>query len=79
MHLFLIFVMSGKAFKSLFFTLWPEGSIMTLKKTMDLVWDKTVEYNMVFKGNSLGKAMQELLLLMCHIISYFLLFLYILT
>jgi hypothetical protein len=35
-HFFLIFIMSGKAFKGLSLTLWLKGNIQTLKKTMDL-------------------------------------------
>jgi hypothetical protein len=53
---FLIFIISGKAPKGLSLILWPEGNIRTLKKTMDLVWDKAVEYNRVSKSNSFSKA-----------------------
>jgi hypothetical protein len=63
----------GKAPKGLSLTLWPEGNIGTLKKTIDLVWDKAVEYNRVSKGDSSSEAMQKLLLLICHIVSYLLL------
>jgi hypothetical protein len=70
---FLIFVMSGKAFKGLSLILWPEGNIGTLEKTMDLAWDKAVKYNGVSKSNSFSKVIQKLLLLICCIISYLLL------
>jgi len=30
---------------------------MTLEKMIDLVWDKAVEYNRVFKGGGSSKAM----------------------
>ena len=53
---FLIFIISGKAPKSLSLTLWPEGNIRTLKKIIDLTWDKVVEYNRVSKGNNSNKA-----------------------
>ena len=69
----------GKAPRGLSVTLWLEGSITTLEKIIDLAWDKAVEYNIVFKGDSPSKAMQELLLLMYYMVSYLLLLLYILT
>jgi hypothetical protein len=53
---FLIYIILGKAPKGLSLTLWPEGNIGTLKKTIDLVWDKAVEYNRVSKGDSSSKA-----------------------
>jgi len=31
-------------------------SITTFKKAMDLIWDKAVEYNIVFKVDSFNKA-----------------------
>ena len=65
--------MSGKAPKGLSLTLWLEGNIGTLKKTMDLTWDKAVKYNRVFKNNSSNEAMQKPLLLICYIVSYLLL------
>ena len=55
--IFLMFVMLGKALRGLFFTLWPKGNITTLEKTMDLAWDKVVEYNGVSKGDGSNKAM----------------------
>ena len=56
MYFFLIFIMSGKAPKGLFFTLQLEGNIGTLKKTMDLAQDKVVEYNRVSKSDGFSKA-----------------------
>ena len=53
---FLIFIMSDKALKGLSFILWLEGNIRTLEKTMDLVQNKAVEYNRVFKSNGSNKA-----------------------
>ena len=54
---FLIFIILSKAFKNLFLTLWLKGGITTLEKIIDLVWDKVVEYNGVFKGGGFSKAM----------------------
>jgi hypothetical protein len=49
--------MSGKAPKGLSLILWLEGNIRTLKKMMDLVWDKVVKYNRVSKGDSFSEVM----------------------
>ena len=78
MRLFLMFVISGKAPRGLSLILWLEGSITTLEKTIDLAWNKIVKYNIVSKGDSPSKAMQELSLLMYCMVSYLLLLLYIL-
>ena len=48
--------MLGKAPKGLSFMPQPEGNVVTLKKIMDLVQDKAVEYNRVFKGNGSSEA-----------------------
>ena len=53
---FLIFIILGRAPKGLSLILQLEGNIGTLKKIMDKVWDKVVEYNRVFKGDSSSKA-----------------------
>jgi hypothetical protein len=74
-----MFVMSGKAPKGLSLTPWPEGNIGTLEKTMDLAWDKAVEYNGVSKGDGSSEAMQKPSPSMCRMVSYLLLLRYILT
>ena len=56
-HFFLIFIILGKAPKGLSFILQLKGNIKTLKKTMDLVQNKVVKYNGVFKSNGFNKAM----------------------
>ena len=70
---FLMFIILGKALKGLSLILWLEGNIRTLKKMMDLVWDKAVKYNGVSKSNNSNKAMQKPLLLIYCIVSYLLL------
>ena len=57
MCFFLIFIILNKALKSLSFTLWLKGDIVILKKIMDLVQDKAVDYNRVFKSDGFSKAM----------------------
>ena len=56
LHLFLIFIILGKAPKGISLILQLEGSIITLEKVMDLVQNKVVEYNIVSKGDSPSKA-----------------------
>ena len=53
---FLIFVILGKAPKGLSLTLWLEGNIGTLEKTIDLIQNKAVKYNRVSKGNGFSKT-----------------------
>ena len=55
-HFFLIFIILGKASKGLSLILWLEGNIRTLKKIIDLAWNKVIKYNRVFKGNNSNKA-----------------------
>ena len=78
-YFFIIFIMSGKAPKGLSLILWLEGNIGTLEKTMDLIQDKAVEYNRVFKGDGSSEATQKLSLLIYRMVSYLLLLQYILT
>ena len=79
MYFFLIFIILGKTPKGLSFILQLEGNIGTLEKTIDLIWNKVVEYNGVSKGDSFSKTIQKPSLLMCYIVSYLLLLQYILT
>ena len=53
---FLIFIILGKAPKGLSLILQLEGNIATLKKTMDLVQNKAIEYNRFSKGDGFSKA-----------------------
>ena len=53
---FLIFMILDKAPKGISLILQPEGSITTLQKIIDLIYDKAVKYNIVSKGNSPSKA-----------------------
>ena len=56
MRFFLMFIILDKAPKGLSFILQLEGNIITLKKIIDLVWDKAVEYNRVSKGDGSSEA-----------------------
>ena len=48
--------MLGKAPKGFSLTPQLEGNVAALKKIMDLVWDKAVEYNRVSKGDGSSEA-----------------------
>ena len=56
MRFFLIFIILNKTPKGLFFILQLKGGIITLEKIIDLVQDKAVKYNRVFKGGGFSKA-----------------------